>query len=95
MSIVLGFFCLTVVVMMPLDVELSVLIGFGGWGKPSYWSVMRRGTSVLPLRKSHPTSDSDADATTCFSILHSVWIRPFYDGGRFRAFSGSVGSELR
>ena len=75
--------------------ELSVFIGFGGPVKPSSWSVIRRGTAVYPLWNSPLTSDSAADATTCLRILHSMWIGPFSGGGRFEAFFGCVGSELR
>ena len=80
---------------MPLAAELSVLIGVDGWGKPSFWSVMRRGTSVFPLWISPPTSASDVDATTCFRILHFVLIGEFSSGRRFGGVSESVGSELR
>ena len=95
MSIVLDLFCLTVVVTMPSAAELSFFIGVGGWVKPSSLSVILRVTTVFPLWKSPPTSDSAADATTCLRILHSVWIGPFDGDGRFGNFSGSVGSELR
>ena len=95
MSIDLEFFCLTVVVTMPLATDLSVLIGVGGWVKPSSWSVMHRGTAVCPLSNSPPNSALAAEATTCLRILHSLWIEPFAGGGRFGAFPGSVGSELR
>ena len=73
--------------MMPSSVELSVFIGVGGWVKPSSWSVIIRGNDVFPLWNIPPTSDSAADATTCLSILHSVWIGPFAGGGRFGDFS--------
>ena len=46
MSIALDIFCLTVGVTMPSADELSVFIGFGGWGKPSSWNVMHMGTAV-------------------------------------------------
>ena len=65
MSISLDLFFLTVAVTMPSAAELSVFVGVGGWGKPSSWSVMRRGTAVFLLWNSPPTSDLDADATTC------------------------------
>ena len=35
------------------------------------------------------------DATTCFRILHSVWIATFAGGRRFGDFFGSVGSDLK
>ena len=95
MSVALDLFCLTVVVMMPLGAELSVFIGVGGWVKPSSWSIIIRGTNVFPLWNNPPTSASAADATTCLSILNSVWIGPFAGGGRFGDFFGLVGSELR
>ena len=71
---------------MPSAVELSVFIGVGSWVKPSAWSVIRRGTAVCPLWNSPPTSALAADATTCLSILNSVWIGPFAGGGRFGDF---------
>ena len=92
MSIALDLFCLTVAVTMPSAVQLSVFIGVGGWVKPSSWSVIRKGTAVLPLWNIIPTSASAAEATTCLRILHSVWIGPFAGGGRFGYFFGSVGS---
>ena len=95
MSIALYLFCLTVAVTMPLATELSVFIGVGGRVKPSSWSVILRGTSVCPLWNSPPTYDSAADATTCLSIIHSVWIGPFSGGGKFEDFFGLVGSDLR
>ena len=95
MYIYLKLFCLTVAVMMPLAAELSILIGVGGWGKLNSWSVMCRGTAVCTLWNSLPTSALDVDSTKCLGILHSVWIGPFYGDGRFGAFLGSVGSELR
>ena len=95
MSIALDLFCLTVAGTMPLAAELSVFIGVGGWVKPSLWSVMERSTYVYPLWNSPPNSALVADATTCFRILHSMWIGPFSGGGRFGEFFGSVGSELR
>ena len=95
MSIALELFCITVAVIMPLAAELSVFIGVGSRVKPSSWSVIIRGTNVCPLWNSPPTSDSAADATTCLSILHSVWIDPFSGGGIFGDFSGFVGSYLR
>ena len=42
----LGIFCLTVAVMIPLAVELYVLVGVGGWGKPILLRLMHRGTAV-------------------------------------------------
>ena len=75
--------------------ELSVLIGFGGRGKLISLKVMRRGTVVLPLCKIPPTSDFSAEAITCLSIMHSVWIFPFYGGGRFGYFVGSDFRDLR
>ena len=68
---------------MPLDADLSVLIGVGGWGKPSSWVVIRRVAYVCPLWNSPPTYASAADFTTSLRILHSVWIWPFPGGGRF------------
>ena len=67
----------------------------GDWVKPSPRSVILRGTSVSSLCSSPPTSDLAADATTCLRNMYSVWIGPFYGGGRFGDFFGSVGSELR
>ena len=95
MSIALDLFCLTVVVAMPSAVELSILFGVGGWGKPIYWSVTQKGTAVCPLWNSPLTSASAADNTTCFSIIHSLWIGPFDGGRRFGAFYGLVVSEFR
>ena len=95
MSIALDIFCLTVAVTIPSAAELSVFIGVGGLVKPSSWSIILRGAAVSPLWNIPPTSASDADATTCLSILNSVWISPFSGGGRFGDFFGSVGSELR
>ena len=71
---------------MPSAAELSIFIGGGGWVKPSSWSVILMGTNVCPLWNSPTTSDSTADATTCLSILHSVWIGSFAGGGRFGDF---------
>ena len=95
MYIALDLFCITVAVTIPSDADLSVLIGVGGWGKLISWSMIRRGTDVCPLLNTPPTSASVADATTCFRILHSVWIGPFAGDRRFGAFYGSAGSELR
>ena len=86
MSIALDLFCLTVAVMMPSAVELSVFIGVGGWVKPSSWSAILMGTTVCPFWNSPRTSDSAAHATTCLRILHYVWIGPFSGGGRFGYF---------
>ena len=90
----MALFCLTVEVIMSLDVQLYVLIGVGGWVKLSSCSVMRRGKYVYPLLNSPLTSASVAYTITCFSILNSVWIGPFAGGMRFGAFPGSAGSEL-
>ena len=57
--------------------------------------MMQLGIDVFPLCNSPRTSALAADATTCFRILHSVWIGTFSGGGRFGAFSGSVGIEVR
>ena len=94
MSIALDLFCLTVAVTMPSAAELSVFIGVGARVKPSSWSAILRGTAVCPLWNSPPTSASAADATTCLRILHSMWIGPFFGGGRFGDLFGSVRSEL-
>ena len=80
---------------MPLAAELSVLIGVGGWVKPSSWSVILRGTAVFPLWNSPPDFALSANVITCLRILHSVWIGPFAGGGGFGYFSRLVGSELR
>ena len=88
MSIALELSCLTISATMTFSMKLYVLIGVGGWVKSSSWNVISRGTAVCPLWNSSPTSDLDADATTCFRILHSVWIGKFSGGGRFRAFAG-------
>ena len=80
---------------IPLAAELSVLIGFGGWGKQSLWSVVRRVTAIFPLWNSPPTSDSAVDATKCLRILNSVYIGQLIGGGRFGDFSVSFGSEIR
>ena len=95
MAIALDIFCLTVAVTMPSAVELTVFIGVGGWLKSSSWSEIHTSTAVCPLWNSPPTSALAADATTCLSILHSVWVGPFAGGGRFGDFFGSVGSDLR
>ena len=95
MSIVLDLFSPTVAVTMCSAAELSVFIGVGGWVKPSSWSVILSDTDVFPLWNIPITSASDADATTCLRILHSVCIGTFAGGGRFGDFFGSVGSELR
>ena len=95
MSIALELFCLTVAVTMPSAAELSVLIGVGGRVKPSPWSVIHRGTAVLQLWNSPPTSSLAVDATVCYRIIHPTWIGPFAGGGRFGDFFGSVSSEIR
>ena len=79
---------------MPSATDLSVLIGVDGRGKPSSWSVMRRGIDVFPLWNSPPNYALAADATTCFRIIHYVWIGLFYGGGRFGGFSGLVRSKI-
>ena len=71
---------------MPLDLELSVLVGVDCRLKPSSCSVMRRGTAVLLLWNSPLTSTLAAYTTAYLSILHSVWIGPFAGGGRFGFF---------
>ena len=95
-----NFFCLTVAVTMPSAAELYVLIGVGGWERPSSWSVICRGTAICPFLNSPPTSALVAETTTCLRIIHSVWIGPFAGGGRFGEFSGrlvvsSVNSDLQ
>ena len=95
MYVTLDLFFLPVSVKMPLAAELSVLIGVGGWVKPSSWSVMRRGTAVCPLWNSPLTFALATCATTCLRILHYVWIGPFSGGRRFGDFFGFVGSEIR
>ena len=90
MSIALELFCITVAVIMPLAAELSVFIGVGSWVKPSSWGVILRGAAVCPLWNIPPTSASAADATTCLRFLHSLWIGPFYGGGRFGDFPGRL-----
>ena len=95
MSIALELFYLSVVVTMPSAAKLYVFIGVGGRVKHISWSVILRGTTVYPLRKSPLTCALAADATTCLRILHSMWIGPFAGGGRFGYFSRLVGSELR
>ena len=80
---------------MTLAAELSDFIGVGVWGKPSSYSVMRRGTYVCPLLNSPLTSALSTDATTCFMIMHSVRIGPFAGGRSFGDFSGSFGSKIR
>ena len=72
--------------MIPSEVQLSVLIEFGGWGKSSSLILMRRDTVVCPFFKNPLTYDLAAETTTCLSILNSVWIAPFAGGGRFLAF---------
>ena len=95
MYIALDIFCITVALTIPAAVELIVFIGVCFWVKPISWSVMRRGAAFSRLWNSPQTSDLTADATTCFRILHSVWIEPFSGGGIFGDFSGFVGSYLR
>ena len=91
MSIALELFCRTVAVTMPLAAELSILIGVSGRVKPSSWSVVIcRGTAVLQLWNSPPTSDLAADSTICLRILHYVCIGPFAGGRRFGDFSGQL-----
>ena len=80
---------------MPLSAELSVLIGVGGWVKPSSWSLIHIGAAVCLLWNSPPSSALAVDATTCLRILISVWIGPFAGGRRFGDFFRSFGSELR
>ena len=81
-----GPFCLTVVVMMPSASELSVFIGVGGWGKPSYLRLMQMDTAVFPLLKSTPTFDLAEEATTCLIIMNYVWIGAFGGVERFGAY---------
>ena len=94
MPIALDLLCIAVAVKMHLAAELSVFIGVGSWVKPNPRSVILRGTAVCPLWNSPPTSASAMYSTTCFRILHSVWIGLFAGGGRFGAFFGLVGSEI-
>ena len=53
------------------------------------------GYSFLTIVKQSPEFYFGKDATTCFRILHSVWIGPFTGSGRFGTFSRLAGSELR
>ena len=85
------FFCLEVAVIMPSVVDLSVLIGIGGWVKPSSLRVMRRNTAFPRLCKITLTSYLAAEATTYLSILNSVWIDPFYGGGVGGSFLALAG----
>ena len=80
---------------MPLDAELSVLIGVVGWVKPSSRSVMHMGTTVYTFWNSTPTYSLARDATTCFRILHFLLIWPFSGGRRFVAFFRLVVSEIK
>ena len=86
---------MTVLVMIPSSAELSVLVGVGDWGKTISLRVIQRGTAVCPLWKPLPTSTLSEEATTCFNVLHCVWISLFDGGGSFGAFVGSSDTELR
>ena len=51
-------------------VVLSMLIGVGGWGWPSSWSISRMISASWVLMKSAPNPASEADAATSFSMVH-------------------------
>ena len=55
---------------------------------------MRRGTYVLPLGKSPPTSALAEKSTKCLSILHSMWVGTFAGDGRCGTFVGLYFLEL-
>ena len=69
--------------MIPPAAELSVLTGVCDWATSIYLRVMCRGTYVCPLWKSIPAYALAEEATTCISIMHSVWIGQFSGDGRF------------
>ena len=72
--------------MIPSAAELSVLIGVGGWGIHSSLILKRRVTAVFPLWKISLNYALVEEATTCLSIMLSVWIDTFSGGGRCVAF---------
>ena len=90
----LGNFSITVPVIITSETDLSVFIGVDGWGKPISLRVMRRGAAVCPLWKSPLNYDLAVEATTCLSIMHSVWIGPFSRDESFVYFLGLACREL-
>jgi hypothetical protein len=95
MSIARDLRCLKVLFAIPEAVELSVLIGVGGWGWLSSSSVVRIGTASWPLAKRPPTSASTADAMTLQSLWQTVWMGPLGGGFVIGAFVRSWELELR
>ena len=71
------------------------MIGVVGRGKLRQLRVMWRGKAFFTLWKSPPTYASTAEATTCISIIHCLWIGPFSGGMRCGSFLGLAGLKLR
>ena len=63
--------------------------------KPSSLILIRRGVSVCPLCKIPLTYASEAESTTCISILNSMCVGPISGGAIFGAFLELDGIELR
>jgi len=82
-SMALECFCLTMSLMMPQAVLLSVWRGVSGCGWPSSSKAVQMGHAVCALRNSAPSSASAALATTCHIIWHRTCKGPL---------SGGVGS---
>jgi hypothetical protein len=95
MSIARDLRCLRLLFAIPEVVELSVLIGVGGWGWLSSSSVVQSGTASWPLAKRPPASTSVADAATLQSLWQTVWIGPLEDGFSVGTLVGTRELELR
>ena len=68
------FCCLTMLLTIPLVVELSMCIGVGGWGRYNSCSVKHIIFACLVFKNSAPSSASTADAATHFRIEQMMCI---------------------
>ena len=82
MSIDLDLRCHILLFAIPNAVDLSVLIGMGGWMCPNSSKVVLKIMASWPLTKRAPISASAADAITFFMMAQTTCKGPF-EGGVF------------
>ena len=78
MSMALDLRCLTVLLMIPEVVELSVFIGVGPWGFTISSNEVLSIFSSLGLMNSPPNSSSAAEAINFFKMAATTNIAPLY-----------------
>eukprot|EP00957_Ditylum_brightwellii_P006606 501011-Ditylum_brightwellii.AAC.1 len=71
---------------IPLAVELSVIMGVGGWGCPIFSRAILNPTAALPLTNKAPTSVFAADDITAVILVHSVCTAPLFVGSWLGGF---------